>query len=500
MDRRSLRKLNQSKNHADSSLSEDPKGSVTRRDRNTGNREIRLDNGGIVQARPLFHASINTRAKVQLNVDTNTADWKSVNHHLHEQRRRKRRANQWEAEDDGRDDGNRLPTFIDTTDDDDNNPDNPAIGKCPVCSGNAEKQIDCKGGDAKITFTDNTVEYIQTPAVLTYGARATFEYTDGTLGSIDVDTCANASIDSDIPETLNRPISGFGSLMFRKVASAVNIGGISVANIAEFHLYKDGCAVTLVTFTNDGTSTVQGEMECNEAFGTYTELNGKTSLTFGDKTAYDIDPDTVSFDCVIKGYRFCQKYTLTWTGSNQTKEYKIENCTPIGYQLKSANQARFTPPARPIAGYSLKFNSGIPRVFTVSDGVNVYPTNKGYFQIYQNNLNQCEYDIVGVEVGNDGYTYETIYTGPCGFEITLGGNLSETFLQVFDAFGTLILQTDDYLPGSIRGCEFLGGSGNNAAFVGECQSAILDRVLVFEKSLIATDNNPIDIADVSCQA
>lgn len=497
MDRRELRKINQLKNQVDPSPEERQQGSLERRDPNTGNYSTNLDDGGSYQARRLFESSVGDRQDVQLNPDTRTADYRSV-------------PPEQESDDAARLDASRAATGIpnpNISDDAGEVSDNENFGNCGVCNGKSITRINCNSGEAIVTFGDETTERIRTPAELEYGARVNFTRTNGSTGSLYVDSCAQVTIEDD-KEDLDPGLGDevYGTLIYQQRANLVNFGGSTLAGLKEFQFYKNECNVTIVGVTPEGQRQVVAIKACDDLEGTYAAVETQQCVVVGDQKACGIDPNSLTYDCVIRGYRLCQKYRISWVLASTGEETFIEDCDPLGYEIEENPEENFYfPGARNVGTGVLSYDSGIPRTFTVNGTIS--SGEAGYFQIYQSVNDECSYEVVGVTVAGStgGFSgavvtkqYTTLFTGGCGFEITLGAYLSDNFLRIYNYLGEIILETGDFIPSSVQGCLYQGMNGTRADIEGSCRASEVQRVEVFEKIVSADNPNGVGVLGIEC--
>lgn len=499
VDRRSLRKQNQLQNQSDPIPPEESRGSLGDRNPDTGDYATRLDNGGTYQAKKIFKASTGAGQQVQLNEGTGTADYLSV---------------QSEAETldgaliQGRAVGIGVPEPNIKEDEGDDNPDNPFFGNCGVCNNRGVTRLDCPSGEGRIAFGDGQTETFPTPAEIEFGGKVNFSYSGGSTGSLYVNSCADVTITSD-EEDFTEPYDPtvYGNLLYQKRVTAINLGGTATA-IKEFQVYQNVCVVTVVTVAPDGTRQAIAVTDCESLEGTYTPYEPTFCVNAGGQRACGVDPESLEYECVVRVYRLCQKYLIKWVNSSDGEPQLIESCDQLGYAITTEESGSgYAPGARPVGTGSLKYDSGIPRSFTVNAGGSLLYSGDeyGYFQIYQSIDNPCEYDIVGVKITGDKATfsgattskdYKTIYTGSCGFEITLNDFITEQLLTVYDFEGKPILETTDFVPSSVVGCEY---DPDTEEFTGSCRNTdISSRVPVFEKAVSADTVGGVGVESIEC--
>ncbi len=482
MDNKSLRKLNFRKNKADPILPSESKGGLGDRDINTGRYGTNLDNGGTYSAKRLFQASTSRNQHVQLNEATRTANYKSNESDVKKAKggipssRTVRPATAvWE---------------IEPNDTGENDTDNPFFGNCNVCQGNVGSQINSNSGKTRITFSDGSTEEIQTPAELEYGAKAKFTRTDGSNGELYANTCASLSVfegTEDPSDATSDQV--YGQLIYSQKARAFSVGDISETDIKEFQFYQDNCTVSIVAIAQNNTRQLIGITTCENLSGAYTPIVDSICVALNNKKACGVIPESIQTFCIIRGYRLCQKHQIKWTELSSGKEVVFEDCEQIGYQIVSEPQDRqYKPSGQQGTSSMLRYDSGIPRKFTVTAGIDSFGSGEyGYFQIYQNPETPCEYQIKGVKVTGAASVfsgavttkeYATVYTGACGFKITLGDYLADQFLRIFDEKDNLLIETSDFIPSSVLGSQYLG---NGQFTLDPLRSAEIERVEAFEK-------------------
>ena len=494
VDRRSLRKQNQRLNQSEPILPEPQKGSIGDRNRDTGKYATNLGNNGTYQVNKIFDASVGSETQVQLNEGTGTADYRSADEEQ-----------TIEAILEARAVGLGVPDPDGLEDEGDNNPDNPFFGNCGVCNSKSVTRLDCPSGEGRITFADGQIKTFPTPAEIEYGGKVNFSYTNGQTGSLYVNSCADVEV-SDDSEDFTTPYNPevYGKLIYQQKATSWG----AVSGLKEFQIYQNECAVTVVGVNIDGQRTMITTTTCDEIEETYGVKEPTTCVTAGTSNACGIDPDSLTYDCVVRVYRLCQKYFVRWVNASDGEPQLIESCEQVGYAVTSEiDDTGYKPGARNTGTGFLKYDSGIPRTFIVNAGGESFASGAeyGYFQIYQSVDNPCEYDIVGVKITGDKATfsgattskeYKTIYTGGCGFEVVLGDYIAEQILTIYNAEGDVLLETPDFVPSSVEGCEYDTESGD---FSGSCRNtAVNSRVPVFEKTVSADTVGGVGVESVEC--
>lgn len=497
-DRRSLRKQNQLQNQPDPSPESEPRGSVGRRDRNTGNVSANLDNGGTFQAKPLFKSSVGSGTEVQLNSRTKTADYKS--------------SEQDKAKEDGAKtdkplpaSGRPTPQFQDLGDGEDNS-NNPFFGNCGGCNSNGSRRVDCASGLAEIEFSDGGTTKVKTPALIEYGVKVKFSYQvpavpegetppPAKTDELYAAGCPNFSIDDGLDDlTEPYPENVYGNLLYQQRASSVTLAGASGSGLKEFQVYQKNCVVTVVGVTEDGNKSVLGTTQCDELAGTYGALQDKSCIILGDERRCGVDLDSLEFFCVVRVYRICASYRVQWIKESDGQIAYAQSCDQIGYRIEDEPLESFLLGRDPLYGI-LKYSSGIAKNFVVRAGGNSYASGAdyGYFQIYQQSSGQidastletigvdCTYSVVAWKeprlqrpfyaIAPDGRIFgeganivatdsRVVYTGGCGFEIELGSYVAQDFLRIYNAKGEVAYETSDFVAGSVRGCTYLGKDAN----------------------------------------
>lgn len=485
-DLRKLRKLNQLKNKANPIVPEESKGGLGNRDPNTGKRRTKLDNGGTYPATELFNSSVGGDTQVQLNANTKTADYRSR-----------------DVEGDRRDEGvlkrkvkvatgRPNPEIKDETDPDEINPNNPNFGNCEICSGVKATSLNCVTGKAKITFADNRTETIITPAEIEYGAKVVFGYEAGGSGGIYVNACGNVVIEdgNEPPDIDPFDPSIYGKVIYSQNATAIDIGIISGSNLKAFQFYQKNCTVTVVGIDENGNKRVLGATTCSNLDGSYTIATPTNCVIVGNEKRCGVDLNSIQYQCVVRGYRLCQKYRVAWTIFSSGEATFFEDCDPLSYRIVDIEDTGgYSPGARPVGEGVLRYNSGIPKKFTVNGALS--SGDYGFFQIYQSTENPCQYEVVGVKVQGDrdvfsgavsNNEYATIYTGGCGFQIALGDYVSDKALQILDSNGAVIFETFDFIVGSVS--------------VG--RSPDVTRVAEFEKTVNSGTSGGVGIRSIEC--
>lgn len=501
MDRRTLREQNFAKNQSDPISESEPQGGVGNRDRNTGDRRTKLDNQGTYRAKPLFDSSPGQNTDVQLNQRTGTADYRSVSGRFGDLQ--------------GLDIVAQAATGVPNPDPviteiAEPNPDNSDFGNCGACNGLSKHLVDCPSGFVDITFGDGETFRAETPAEIVYEVKVTFDYITGGSGSIKVNACGDIEFleDEDDPSPA---IAGYGTLIYQANATSVTVEGSTRGNLKSFQVYNNACSNTVIGVQPDGDRVFVGIMPCDMSEFTYTPPSPSNCIRLGGQKVCNIDPESIQRLCVVSVYELCRLYRVTWTLAS-TGQIKVEeSCDPIGWEIVPEPQDRaYRPGARPVGTGLLRYDSGVPRKFTVhADGTTYSSGDYGYFQIYQSVENGCEYDIVGVQVTFQGATtikdYQTIRTGDCDFEIQLGDYLGEGFLRIYDDKGNIIIETGDFVPGSVVGCVYVGeingvpdfrsqNNTNLACF----PTAEFERVLVKEKTANANIIDGVTVEAIEC--
>lgn len=312
---------------------------------------------------------------------------------------------------------------------------NENFGNCQICGGDNVRYIECQSGFAQITFSDGSIEILATPAQIDYGVNAAYSLLDGGSGNIEQFSCATASV-ADDPDS---------------------------------------------------------EGVC---------------LTVGTEQVCDVDPTSIEYQCLIRGYRICNAYAVSWVDKNNEPQ-RVSKCEAIGYRVLEKEETSYQI-GNKLQGIAarLKYDSGIPRSFVVnaSEG-NFASGNYGYFQIYQDSFNECVYYVVGwtVDGARDDFNgaitsfgQQVVYSGGCGFQITLGAYVVDQTLQIYDSQGQIFFQTEDFLPGSVVGCEYVSGTEINTQFTGNCQGGTPEKVLAFTKTVDASTEGGLTVVDIQC--
>lgn len=483
-DRRSLRKQNQLQNQPDPSPQSEPRGSVGRRDRNTGNVSANLDNGGTFQAKPLFKASVGSETEVQLNSRTKTADYKS--------------SEQDKAKESGAKLDKPLPASgrptpqFEELDDSENDPNNPFFGNCGGCNSNGSQRINCASGLTEIEFSDGSTTKVKTPALIEYGVKVKFNYQVPAVPEGETPPpakndelyaagCPNFSIDDGLDDLAEPyPENVYGKLLYQQRASSVALAGATGSGLKEFQIYQNGCTVTVVGITEEGSKSVLGTTQCDELAGTYGVLQDKNCIILGDERRCGVDLDSLEFFCAVRVYRICASYRVQWIKESDGQIAYAQSCDQLGYRVELVEDVEpVNISGDPLYG-RLKYDSGIPRSFVVNgDGYLWRSDNEyGYFQIYQDAINPCLYRVVGwkdpqpweisailidgtiINESNTAGESQVVYAGSCGFEITLGSFVYDTVLRIYNAKGEVAYETSDFVAGSVRGCTYLGKDAN----------------------------------------
>lgn len=497
-DRRSLRKLNQLKNQPAPIPKKDEKGGLASRDPNTGKRSTDLDNGGTYQAEELFSSSVNQSTQLQLNPRTKTADYESSELD-------KKRLDSGLIQSKPKLATGIPSPEIEDEDDGGNNPDNPFFGNCAVCNGKSSTSLNCVSGSATVNFSDGSIERIKSPAVIEYSARVKFNYSGGGSGSLTVNSCGIPEIAED-KEDDSDPFDPavYGSIIFARKATSVNLGGSSGSDLKEFQIYQKNCNTTIVGVKDEGQRIVLGYSTCNALEGSYTD-SSKTCITIGVRKACGIDPNSLEYECVTQGFRLCRKYRVSWVSESTGEELYLESCDPIGYAISQEPEEPYSVGARSSGGGILAYDSGIPRSFLVNGSLS--SGEYGYFQIYQDAGDSCAVEVVGVKLTGDrgafsgavlNKEYSTIWSGGCSFDVLLGAFLQDSFLRIHNHEGAIVFETGDFVESSIVGCQYTGGKGDATKFSGNCRSGSVERVSVFEKAVDSSVVGGADVSSIAC--
>lgn len=502
MDRRSLRKKNLYNNRDTTpNVTEPGKGGAGKRNRDTGDRQANLDNGGTYQAKEQFNASVPDSQDLQLNPELRTADYRTPPEEV--------------AEEEGGivqtvlpPAGIARPQFEDEEDENENDPDNPFFGNCQVCSGTLATNLECPSGQARITFGDGSFQDVFTPARIEYGGTVSFNYASGASGSIFTNSCGTPELTSDLGD-LSPPIDSavYGEMIYQQRATSVDIGGASGSQIKEFQIYKNECVVTIVGVADDGTSQQLGTTTCENVDGTYTPFEETFCINVGGHKECGIDPDSLSYQCTVRISEFCTSYNVKWVKQSTGEELFVEECSPVAYQITSEeNRDTYKPGPRNEGTGFLVYDSGDPRTFSVNGGES--SGDFGYFQIYRDTDDPCAYEVVGVKVTGDKgtfsgavntKTYQTFYSGGCGFEVDMTGFANVNYLQIIGADGGVILETTDFNIDSVDGCLVESNSPLTIDQTSNfCRSVEQKLVGRSEKSAPAEDPSAVTVIGLEC--
>lgn len=532
-DRRDLRKQNQALNQSNPSPQAEPRGSLGRRDPNTGKYNANLDDGGTFQATKQFDSSVRNDTEVQLNQKTKTADYKNIDRDRGSREGIKEEVVKPAS-------GNPTPQF-EGLGDEENNPDNPYFGNCGGCNNNGSTRIDCASGYARIEFSDGSVDTFKTPALLEYGGKVKFRYKppegseEGTLGAEDeiyTSGCPNFGIDDGLPE-LEEPYDEavYGKMIYQQKATSFVFGNIEASNTKELQIYQQGCLARIVAISPEGNRQVAGVTNCEELSGTYVEPEDKSCIQLGDERKCGVDLESLKFFCVIRVYRLCLKYQVRWVKESTGEIVTASSCDQIGYRIELVEDMEPFPLGDSSKYGRLKYDSGIPREFVVRGGGSTWSsgTDYAYFQIYQKSdgfygTESCTYQVVGwKEPRYEGFSFfevinpdgtiadsgvniagdsRVVYEGGCGFEIELGNFIADQVLRIYDSQGQQAYETPDFVPGSVQGCLYVDGTGVNASFTsdgsGFCRPGAESKVLEYEKETESSEETQITVTALAC--
>lgn len=532
-DRRDLRKQNQLRNQPNPSPQAEPRGSLGRRDPNTGRYNANLDDGGTFQATRQFDSSVRNDTEVQLNQKTKTADYKKIDRDRGSREGIKEEVVKPAS-------GNPTPQF-EGLGDEENNPDNPYFGNCGGCNNFGSTRIDCASGYARIEFSDGSVDTFKTPALLEYGAKVKFRYKpsegseEGTLGAEDeiyISGCPDFSIDDgldDLEEPYDEAV--YGKMIYQQRADSVSLGGGSASNIKEFQIYQNNCSVKVVAIAQEGGRQIIASTNCENLAGSYSKLEPKDCIQLGEERKCGVDLESLKFFCVIRVYRLCFKYQVRWVKESTGEIVTASSCDQIGYRIESVEDMEPFPLGDSSQYGRLKYDSGIPKEFVVRSGGSTWSSGTGYayFQIYQKSdgfygTESCTYQVVGwKEPRYEGFSFfevinpdgtivdsgvniagdsRVVYEGGCGFEIELGNFIADQVLRIYDSQGQQVYETPDFVPGSVQGCTYLDGTGVNARFRSDasstCQGDSEEPVLEYEKETESSEETQIAVTALAC--
>jgi len=243
--------------------------------------------------------------------------------------------------------------------------------------------------------------------------------------------------------------------------------------------------------------------------------NACTSQSEIDALVADVgaDPESLEFECVVRGYELVRKYRVSWTTLGGENAF-VESRFPVGYAIESGDESAGYEPGDRNEGTEnptteLVYDSGIPRKFTVNPG-GLSSGLGAYFQIYRYKETPCQYDLVAVTTKLQFFecsglwdnipTWETIYTGECGFEIALGDGLREDgqILRVYDYRGEVLLETFDYDPATLQGGLYEGGKEETTVITDPIQDDEYLPLIKFERTTGVDTEGGVKILAVNC--